>query len=91
MDIIKAMISIFISFLFLTFVLRLAWPILLVIMMFILFTVIRVAFLNRSYRNNRTNTTDQSRNKDNTNKRSSSQTSTNPNVIDAEFTEEELD
>ena len=83
------MLSILVSLFFLSIVFRLAWPILVFIAVIILFTVIRGAFAARSFRN-----AANSAQRQNANRQTYSGTtyqSSNPNVIDAEFTEEELD
>ncbi len=89
MDVIKSMLSILVSLFFLSIVFRLAWPILVFIALIILFTVLRGAFAMRRFRNSASSGQSQSANQQQNSGPSFS--SSNPNVIDAEFTEEELD
>lgn len=87
MELLKAIISIFLGVIFLSFIIRISYPLLVIFALFILYMIIKTALINRRFRNASQNMRqafedqqDQSQN-----------TSNNPNVIDAEYTEEELD
>ena len=94
MEIIRAILSIFLGLIFLSFIIRISYPLLMIAGVFILFTVIRVTFMNKSYKNRANGQRTQSTNNQRQNRQTTNNQSTasnNPNVIDAEFTEEELD
>lgn len=94
MEIIRAIISIFLGLLFISFIIKITWPILVVFGVFILYMVINIATRNRSNKNRAQSKQaqfNQRQNRTNPNTSQSSTTRRDPNVIDAEFTEEELD
>lgn len=88
MEVIRAILSILISFLFLGIVIRIAWPLLLILVFFILFTVFRGALMSREYRKRASERHTESSQQSTSQQQ---QSSSNPDIIDAEFTEEELD
>lgn len=91
MEVIRAILSIFLGLLFLGFIFRLAWPLLMILMVFIVFTVIRIAFMNKSYKNDARNRQSTNQRQDSGQRSQTSNTASNPDVFDAEYTEEELD
>lgn len=88
MEVIRALIMIFLGLVFLGFIFRVLWPIIAVFAIFLfgsaLMTSLRRKPPTRDREPNRRQDYDQS-------SRTTSAPSQNPNVIDAEFTEEELD
>lgn len=84
MDIIKAVIGLLLGLLFLGLILRIAYPILIFVGILFLFTVLRAMFTTRSYQSNQR----ESQQRSNSQQRSSRSSS---DVIDAEYTEEEVD
>ena len=90
MDILKAILSMLISFLFLGFLFRIAWPLIVIILMLILFASIRTYFVNKKYKEERERQSQQYRQQRSSRQQQSTRPQ-DPNVIDAEYTEEELD
>ncbi|NLC54577.1 MAG: hypothetical protein GX769_01685 [Erysipelothrix sp.] len=86
MELIRALISIFLGLIFIGFIIRLAWPILVFFGVLLLFSVIRMTSLSRAYKN-----TSQNDQRTFDNSQTTQSGHPNPNVIDAEFTEEEID
>lgn len=97
MEVIRAILMMVLGVIFLSFIIRISGPLFLLLGIFIIFTVIRVAFLNNRYKNNSKRQQDQRRQQfDNQRRRQSNQSDqrrplSDSDVIDAEYTEEELD
>ena len=92
MEIIRALVSIFLCLLFLSFIIRITWPLLVVFGIFILYMVLKVNRNAKNFKN--TNPNNQQQYRENRQSRTNSSQSTvnrDPNIIDVEYTEEELD
>lgn len=85
MDIIKAIMGLLLGLLFLGLILRIAYPILVFVGILFLFTVLRSMFTARTYQSNQRESYQRPNNQQQTKSRS------NSDVIDAEYTEEEVD
>ena len=95
MEVLKAIISLAVTVMFFFLLIQLAWPILLIFGVLILFVVLRLRFSARQFRRtvereersfNQQRDKYSSQSSDRTQSRSS-----NPDIIDVEFTEEEID
>lgn len=95
MEVIKAIISLVVTVFFFFLLIQLAWPILLIFGAIILFVILRLRFSARQFR--RTVERDErtfNQQRENYNNQSSGRNqsrSSNPDIIDVEFTEEEID
>lgn len=95
MEVIKAIISLAVTVMFFFLLVQLAWPIILIFGALILFIVLRFRFSARQFRKTverEEKTYNQQReNYSNQSSGRSQSRSSNPDIIDVEFTEEEID
>ncbi len=90
MEIIRAILGLLIGLFFLGIIFRIAYPILIIVGALFLFTIIRSMFTVRTYQNQQKSSTFR---ESNTNQRNTERNNTqrSSDIIDAEYTEEEID
>ncbi len=95
MEVIKAIISLVVTVMFFFLLIQLAWPILLIFGVLILFVILRLRFSARQFRRTverEEKAFTQQRDSYSNQSRSQGQSrNTNPDIIDVEYTEEEID